>query len=218
MFYDPNDYPFTKKFSENFEKIKEEMIRTLALPLGGLNENTWAGERPNYLTSSHDPNLAWKTYVFRYFGINHLPNQKACPTITAILNEFPFIMTAEFSMLEPDTHILPHTGFTGKVHRAHLGMIIPEGDIGIKVGDDTKRWKEGEWLIFDDSVTHEAWNKTNERRIVLMIDFDPDLSEENGLEVSKEILSRTNDKHMMDIAPREMWLDWFEKRQFPVEI
>jgi hypothetical protein len=49
-----------------------------------------------------------------------------------------------------------------------------------------------------------------------MIDFDPDLSPEKGLEVCKEVLFKTNDKHMMDIAPREEWLKWFEDKQFPM--
>lgn len=216
MFYDSKDYPFTSRLLENFDEIKAEMLETLVLPLGALNENTWAGERPNYLTSSFDPNLAWKTYVFKYFGINHGPNQKACPALSGLLEEFPYIVTAEFSMLEPNTHILPHTGFTDKVLRSHLGMVVPEGDLGIKVGEETRHWKERDWLVFDDSIMHEAWNKTDERRIVLMIDFDPDLSEEKGLKSCEEILNRTNDKHMMDIAPRSEWLKWFEQKQFPV--
>ena len=218
MFYNPDKFEFTRRFSACFDQIKAEMLATLKLPLGALNENTWAGERPNYLTSSHDPNLAWKTYVFKYFGISHLPNQKACPTITQLLQEFPFIVTAEFSMLEPETHILPHTGFTNRVLRSHFAMVVPEGDTGIKVGEEVKSWKEGEWLVFDDSVVHEAWNKTPERRIVLMIDFDPNLSAEDGRASCAEILNATNDKHMMDIAPRELWLDGFNTGHFPIEI
>jgi beta-hydroxylase len=216
MFYEPDKYQFTAELSARFEDIKSEMLATLSLPLRGLSENTWAGERPNYLTSTHDPNSAWKTYVFRYFGINHLPNLSACPTMASLLAKYPYIVTAEFSMLEPNTHILPHTGFTGKVLRSHLAMVVPDGDLGIKVGDEIRTWKEGEWLVFDDSVMHEAWNKSDERRIVLMIDFDPDLSPEKGLEVCKEVLFKTNDKHMMDIAPREEWLKWFEDKQFPM--
>lgn len=215
MFYNPDKYPFLKEIQKNFNAIKLEMEETLMLPMRGLDQNTWAGERPNYLTSSFDPNQAWKTYVFRYFGINHLPNQKACPVFSELLKRYPFIATAEFSMLEPDTHILPHTGFTDKVLRSHLGMVVPEGDIGIKVGEDGRKWQEGEWLVFNDSIIHEAWNRTSERRIVLMIDFDPNLSEQNMLKVSEEILSKTNDKHMMDIAPRDQWLDWFNNREFP---
>lgn len=216
MFYDPDKYHFTQILRENFDVIKEEMIKTLSLSLGALNENTWAGERPGYLTSSFDPTLAWKTYALKFWGINHMPNQQACPKLMKILDQFPFIVTAEFSMLEPGTHIQPHRGYTDKVLRSHLGLIVPIGELGIKVGEETRKWEERDWLVFDDSIMHEAWNKTAERRIVLMVDFVPDLSEQTGEEVCREVLGRTNDKHMMDIAPREAWLSWFENKQFPV--
>ncbi|CAG5079131.1 aspartyl/asparaginyl beta-hydroxylase domain-containing protein [Parvicella tangerina] len=218
MFYESSKYPFTAQILAKYDQIKEEMERTLALPLQQLDQNTWAGERPNYLTSSFDAKLAWKTYVFKYFGINHRPNQEACPVFSKLLEEFPFIATAEFSMLEPNTHILPHKGFTGKVLRSHLGMVVPEGDLGIRVGNETRKWKEKEWLVFDDSIEHEAWNKTAQRRIVLMIDFDPDLSAQKVNKVCKEVLMKTNDKHMMDIASREDWLNWFDKGEFPRDL
>lgn len=218
MFYDPDKYHFTARIAAEFEQIKEEMEQTLTLPLLPVDQNTWAGERPNYIASSFDNKLAWKTYVFKYFGINHLPNQQACPALAALLNEFPFIVTAEFSMLEPNTHILPHTGFTGELLRSHLGLVVPQGDTGIRVGDETRKWEEAKWLVFDDSIMHEAWNKTPERRIVLMIDFSPDLLEETGMRVSKNVLSKTNDKHMMNIASREEWLKWFECQQFPTNL
>lgn len=36
---------------------------------------------------------------------------------------------------------------------------------------EERAWEEGKMLIFDDSLTHEAWNKSDRIRIVLLIDF-----------------------------------------------
>ncbi|MCB9188350.1 MAG: aspartyl/asparaginyl beta-hydroxylase domain-containing protein [Flavobacteriales bacterium] len=218
MFYDPDQYVFTNDFSDHYNLIKEELSSVLNIPLKALNEQTWAGERPNYLESSFERNLAWKTYVFKFFGISHLPNRESCPVISRLLDKYPQIVTAEFSLLEPDTHILPHRGYTGELLRAHLGMVIPKGNAAIKVEEDERSWSENKWLVFDDSKIHEAWNKTNEIRIVLMIDFEPNESVQKAKEVCEDVLKRTNDQHMMDIAPNEEWLRWYRNGAFPLKV
>jgi beta-hydroxylase len=216
MFYESNLFSFTTVFSENLEAIHRELNAILNLPLTSLDKQTWAGERPSYLETKGNKNLAWKTYVFKFFCIKHLPNLKSCPTIAKLLDQYPEIVTAEFSMLAADTHILPHRGYTNKLLRSHLGLIIPKGNTGIKVGEVTKKWSPNEWLIFDDSIVHEAWNKTSENRVVLMIDFEPNLDDVVAREVSSEILQKTNDKHMLEIAPNEKWMEWFNYGCFPV--
>lgn len=48
----------------------------------------------------------------------------------------------------------------------------------LRVGNETREWKRGELLIFDDSIEHEARNPTGEIRIVLIFDiWRPELSE-----------------------------------------
>lgn len=218
MFYSIKEHNWLKSFENNFSIIQEELKLILNKPLKNIHESTWAGERPDYLTSSYDNSKAWKTYTFKFFGIKHLPNYESCPYLSELIERFPQIITAEFSMLEPDTHILPHRGFTNLVLRSHLGMIIPDEEAAIRVGKETKQWKKGEFLIFDDSIDHEAWNKTSERRIVLMIDFVPEKSLLSGKDVAEKILSETTDNHVLNIAPRETWLEWLEKGYFPIEI
>ena len=218
MFKDLSAYPWTKNFTSNFIGIKSELNAIINLPLRELNENTWAGERPNYLDTSFHKNQAWKTYTFRFFGIDHVPNCKSCPLIYNLIKDIPDLVTVEFSMLEPDTHILPHRGYTDLVLRSHLGLIVPEGDLGLRVGDETRKWAEGEMIMFNDAAEHEAWNKTNERRVVLMMDFvNPDCGM-TGKEVAQKIISETTDSHVLNIAPREHWLNWIEEGQFPLEV
>ncbi|MET8463577.1 aspartyl/asparaginyl beta-hydroxylase domain-containing protein [Micromonospora zamorensis] len=44
-------------------------------------------------------------------------------------------------------------------------------DCALRVGDETRQWREGETFVFDDTVTHEAWNYGTSDRVVLLFDF-----------------------------------------------
>jgi aspartyl/asparaginyl beta-hydroxylase (cupin superfamily) len=55
----------------------------------------------------------------------------------------------------------------------HLGLIIPQGDMALRSLDETRGWEEGKVFIFDDRQEHEAWNRTKEARVILLIDFIP---------------------------------------------
>ncbi|HUQ53312.1 MAG TPA: aspartyl/asparaginyl beta-hydroxylase domain-containing protein, partial [Gammaproteobacteria bacterium] len=70
-----------------------------------------------------------------------------------------------FSRLEPGAHIPPHTGMLNSRLICHLPLIVPAG-CTLRVGNETRAWEEGELLIFDDSIEHEARNPTGEVRIV----------------------------------------------------
>ena len=86
--------------------------------------------------------------------------------------------TAFFSILEPHTALIPHRGPYKGVLRYHLGLIIPQPDdlCGIKVDGTVYHWQVGKSLIFDDTHTHEAWNNSDEKRVVLFIDFKRDFA------------------------------------------
>jgi aspartyl/asparaginyl beta-hydroxylase (cupin superfamily) len=45
------------------------------------------------------------------------------------------------------------------------------------VGYDNRRWVEGEVIVFDDTIEHEAWNDSDEIRVVMIFDvWNPLLS------------------------------------------
>ena len=81
-----------------------------------------------------------------------------------------------FSRLKPGAHIPPHYGLTNSRLTVHLPLIVP-GGCEIRVGDDTHQWEEGKIIAFDDSYQHEAWNKGDSERVVLIFEaHHPDLS------------------------------------------
>lgn len=50
--------------------------------------------------------------------------------------------------------------------------MIPDGDVAIRVGDETRHWNEGKVFAFNDLCLHEAWNRTDRNRIVLLLDIE----------------------------------------------
>ncbi len=80
-----------------------------------------------------------------------------------------------FSRLKPGTHIPPHFGAANNRITVHLPLIVP-GEAEIRVGGERHRWREGELFAFDDSYEHEAWNRADADRVVLIFEaHHPDL-------------------------------------------
>jgi aspartyl/asparaginyl beta-hydroxylase (cupin superfamily) len=60
----------------------------------------------------------------------------------------------------------------------HLPLIVPQ-DCGFRVGAETREWEVGKAFAFDDTIEHEAWNRSSEPRAVLIIDaWNPYLTED----------------------------------------
>lgn len=74
-----------------------------------------------------------------------------------------------FSRLQAGGHIVPHFGRTNVRLTVHLGIIIPDG-CTIRVADEIRGWQEGRVLLFDDSFEHEAWNRSERDRTVLIFE------------------------------------------------
>jgi aspartyl/asparaginyl beta-hydroxylase (cupin superfamily) len=84
---------------------------------------------------------------------------------------------AFFSLLAPRTRIPPHTGVTNARATVHLPLIVPEG-CGFRVGGETRTWVPGTAWAFDDTIEHEAWNDSDQPRLILIFDvWNPYLDE-----------------------------------------
>ena len=94
---------------------------------------------------------------------------------------------AMFSLLAPRTRIPPHTGVANTRLVCHLALIVPP-DCGFRVGGTTIEWKEGEAFVFDDTIEHEAWNDSDQLRVVLIADLWPPALNEAGRKAVESIL------------------------------
>jgi hypothetical protein len=113
---------------------------------------------------------SWKLFPIYHIGKNIDPGKTECPKISNILSTIPKLRNAGFSRLSSNYKIAPHVGYDDSFFRYHLGIIVPDGNVGLTVGGLTYRWEIGKAFWFDDTNRHSAWNFTNEERIVLIVD------------------------------------------------
>ena len=60
----------------------------------------------------------------------------------------------------------------------HLPLIVPPG-CTFRVGNDVRSWVEGKAWVFDDTIEHEAWNRSDRTRVVLLFEvWRPELSDD----------------------------------------
>lgn len=167
-FYAKSVFPWTAEIEREWRAIRAELDRVLTRKndLPGFHEIS-----SDVATISTDAN--WKTFMLAGFGIQSPANIARCPETWRICQKIPGLLTVMFSIFEPGKHLPPHRGPYNGVLRLHLGLIVPEPreKLGIRVERETYRWREGEAAIFDDAYEHEAWNNTDNTRVVLFVDF-----------------------------------------------
>ena len=123
------------------------------------------------LNHSHD----WSVYSLLNDGASIKEHLEKCPKTAAALAQLPlcdipnYAPGAYFSVLKPRTRLPAHTGTTNSRSIVHLPLVIPEG-CGFRVGSQVRAWQRGKAWVFDDTVEHEAWNDSDQIRIVLIFD------------------------------------------------
>lgn len=167
-FFDSNLFDWAKHLELNHKIIKEELEGILS----------YLDQIPNFQEISKDQNALtqddkWKTYFLYGFGYKAQKNCARCPETTRLIENIPGMKTAFFSILAPGKHIPEHRGLYKGFIRYHLGIKVPKlyDQCGIKVSGEIRHWEEGKSLIFDDTFTHEAWNSSDEIRVVLFMDI-----------------------------------------------
>lgn len=130
---------------------------------------------------NHSP--SWSTLFLWENGEQNQAMCAKCPKTTALLSKLPmavlpqFAPTAMFSALAPRIGIPPHTGSTNTRSIVHLPLVLPP-NCRFRVGNETRDWRMSEAWVFDDSIEHEAWNDSDELRVILIFDvWNPLLSE-----------------------------------------
>lgn len=149
----------------------------------------------------YEKNGEWKIFPFYAFDIWVGDNCKKCPKTYSFLKGIKGLKLATFSKLSSGMKLKPHKGWgdhSNHVIRCHYGLVIPE-KCYVSVADETKEeikhHKKFQWLIFDDSKTHYAENKSKSDRIVLIIDIERPKTIKTGtsdIGDSKELLDIVN--------------------------
>ncbi|HLW74459.1 MAG TPA: aspartyl/asparaginyl beta-hydroxylase domain-containing protein, partial [Gammaproteobacteria bacterium] len=208
--FEREEFPWMADMERETGAVREELLAVLAGDEGFRPFVEMPKEHPGaayWQALNHSP--SWNAFFFYRDGRPFAENQARCPRTLAALDAAPLNRVADhspeslYSVLKPGAHIPPHTGVINVRLVVHLPLIVPP-DCGIRVGSETRGWQEGQCIVFDDTYEHEAWNKSDRTRVVLIFDvWNPYLSaaERDGMQAAIEALGHFNRRYSGEPLP-----------------
>lgn len=174
QFYERSEFDWVAALEAKIPEMRAELLSVLSDGQDFVPYVESSADRPHAANPLiNDP--SWGAYYFWKSGEIVEEHATRCPATMAALDVAPMPRIdkrspiALWSLLKPGTHIKPHHGLLNTRLICHIPLIIPE-NCALRVGNETRAWKEGEALIFDDSIEHEAWNRSQETRVVLLFE------------------------------------------------
>ncbi len=191
-FFDRDHFPWLERLEAATDDICAELRAILAgrdpglAPYveqpPGVPENKW---------SPLDRSLDWGALHLWRDGERIEEECARAPKTAALVETLPLCRirgrapAVFFSILKAGKRIPPHTGVTNVRSIVHLPLIVPEG-CTFRVGGESRPWVEGQAVVFDDTIEHEAANPTDRDRAVLILDvWNPYLSDAERAMVCK---------------------------------
>uniref|UniRef100_A0A1A7ZBF6 Aspartate beta-hydroxylase n=1 Tax=Nothobranchius furzeri TaxID=105023 RepID=A0A1A7ZBF6_NOTFU len=161
-----------KMLEKNWKTIRDE-----ALAVMDQDRGRFIPEEEN-LREKGD----WGQYTLWQQGRKAGGACQGVPKTCSLMERFPEAIGCKrgqikFSVMQPGTHVWPHTGPTNCRLRMHLGLVVPPG-CRIRCTNQTREWNEGKVLIFDDSFEHEVWQEADRYRLIFIVDvWHPELTQ-----------------------------------------
>ena len=176
-FFPREDFPWLGILEEATNDIAEEALAALGSRPEGFSPyvNVPAGA-PVDEWAALNRSMNWSIYSLWHDSAPLPANQAACPKTSAVLAKLPMCDVpdhapgAYFSVLKPHTRLPPHTGTTNTRCIVHLPLVIPPG-CRFRVGSQVRSWEKGKAWVFDDTIEHDAWNDSDQIRIILIFDI-----------------------------------------------
>ena len=184
QFYDRDDFPWLDRVEAATADIRAELMEILRdesvfKPYVQGNPKLPRKEQDGMLN-----NPAWSAFYLWKDGEIVAENARRCPRTLEALADVPSCRLQNrspsvlFSLLRPGARIPPHTGLVNTRLICHLPVIVP-GKCTFRVGNETREWVEGKAWVFDDTMEHEAWNRSEETRVILLFEiWRPELTED----------------------------------------
>lgn len=184
-FHDPHLHPWAQGLQQSFAVIQKEALRVFDEDKNFQSFLELSGRSAvaDYVGGTGAA-PSWEAFFFYRHGKRFDQNHARCPETSKILEGLDLCRIADqapeicFSILKPGTHLLPHYGVTNVRLVMHLPLLIPDQCALHLIGVGTHHWQEGELVMFDDTFQHEAWNNSDQTRVVLLMDcWNPYLTE-----------------------------------------
>jgi aspartate beta-hydroxylase len=176
-FFERSDFPWLDAFEAATAEIRAELLRVLVADREGLQPYIdFPAGLPVDQFRELNRSRRWSAYFLWNQSEAVAGHLARCPVTARILETAPRCRvarrapTAYFSILDANTHIPPHTGITNTRCTVHLPLVVPP-DCGFRVGATTREWVPGQAWVFDDTIEHEAWNRSDTPRAILIFDI-----------------------------------------------
>lgn len=182
-FFDPADFAWVAALEAAAPDMAREALAVLASGDGLAPYVEADPTRPN---KGHDllGKEEWSAFYLWQDGAPVAAHCARCPATARALEAVPLpridgrAPNVLFSVLRPQTHIPPHWGMLNTRLICHIPLIVPPA-CRLRVGNETRPVVFGKAMIFDDSINHEAWNDSDETRLVLLFEiWRPELDAE----------------------------------------
>jgi beta-hydroxylase len=119
---------------------------------------------------THLYEFGWNVVGLRCQGFDVHSHHKKYPLLSSIVKKYSSICRlVGYSLLESKSIIGIHRDSKYEM-TVHLGITIPKGDCAFRMDDVKVNWEEGKTIMFYSHDPHEAWNVTDEDRIILIFD------------------------------------------------
>ena len=172
-FYDAADFPWLEAMLALAPAMREE-----------LEAREGAGFEPYVKQQANRPapnnpllgRMDWSAHYFWQDGSIVEDHARACPRTMEALGHAPLPHVpgrapgALWSRLLPGAHITPHHGMLNTRLICHIPVRTAPG-CSLRVGNERREWIDGQALVFDDSVEHEAINAGAETRVILLFEI-----------------------------------------------
>jgi aspartyl/asparaginyl beta-hydroxylase (cupin superfamily) len=175
-FFERRHFPWLERIEAETDAIRAELEALLA--------DDEAALRPYVAMEPGTPDNKWSALDHKLdWGAIHLwkdgrRDDEVCarvPRTAAAVEALPLsdlpgrTPTVFFSLLKPGTHLPAHSGVSNVRAIIHLPLIVPPG-CAFRVGGETREWEAGKAWAFDDTIEHEAWNRSDQVRAILIFD------------------------------------------------
>lgn len=178
QFYERELFPWMDEVEAETDAIRAELLEVMRTPGTFSPYVTGSVNRPRKEEAGMLNNPDWSAFYFWKNGEPVHENMERCPSVMRALRNAPLPHVPNrspvvlFSLLRPGTHIPPHNGLVNTRLICHLPLIVPgrPGQCRLRVGNDTRAWVTGKAWAFDDSIDHEAWNDSDQTRVILLFD------------------------------------------------
>ena len=183
FFYEPEQFPELKPLQDHWQEIRDE-IRAFESRHGHIRGiNTYSP--PELSNDTGWSNIYLENFMWRFHR-----NRKNFPLICRLVDRIPNCTLAAISILAPHSAIHAHYGDTNGIVRGHLGLVVPAQApvCALRVGTEERGWTEGGFTLFTEAHLHTAWNRSDQKRYILVVDLIPGFVRESKRSVCARVL------------------------------